>query len=138
MIISLSAGVMTVRDIGHHLQRTLGTELSHDTISKITPQRLAEQHSIALGVRWFPIPADLPEFDVRMLWHARLDADPGTALAAQHHSRRARERCGLIYPLTDVGMGYCVNGLSSSPSPSGCWRQRRVGAYDPRCHRWLV
>jgi putative transposase len=27
---------MTVRDIGHHLARTLGTELSHDTISKIT------------------------------------------------------------------------------------------------------
>jgi len=36
MIISLYAGGMTVRDIGHHLQRTLGTELSHDTISKIT------------------------------------------------------------------------------------------------------
>ncbi|MFI5898429.1 hypothetical protein ACIA5D_51015, partial [Actinoplanes sp. NPDC051513] len=30
------AGGMTIRDIGHHLQRTLGTELSHDTISKIT------------------------------------------------------------------------------------------------------
>ncbi len=27
---------MTVRDIQHHLERTLGTELSHDTISKIT------------------------------------------------------------------------------------------------------
>jgi putative transposase len=36
IIISLYAGGMTVRDIGHHLQRTLGTELSHDTISKIT------------------------------------------------------------------------------------------------------
>ncbi len=36
MIISLYAGGMTVRDIGHHLRRTLGTELSHDTISKIT------------------------------------------------------------------------------------------------------
>ncbi|MFI5895786.1 transposase, partial [Actinoplanes sp. NPDC051513] len=36
MIISLYAGGMTIRDIGHHLQRTLGTELSHDTISKIT------------------------------------------------------------------------------------------------------
>src|SRR3954452_16828473 len=36
MIISLYAGGMTVRDIGHHLARTLGTELSHDTISKIT------------------------------------------------------------------------------------------------------
>jgi putative transposase len=27
---------MTVRDIQHHLARTLGTELSHETISKIT------------------------------------------------------------------------------------------------------
>jgi transposase-like protein len=35
MIISLYAGGMTVRDIQHHLARTLGTELSHDTISKI-------------------------------------------------------------------------------------------------------
>jgi putative transposase len=36
MIVSLYAGGMTVRDIGHHLQRTLGVELSHDTISRIT------------------------------------------------------------------------------------------------------
>jgi putative transposase len=42
MIISLYAGGMTVRDIGHHLQRTLGTELSHDTISKITDGVLDE------------------------------------------------------------------------------------------------
>ena len=27
---------MTVRDIQHHLARTIGTELSHETISKIT------------------------------------------------------------------------------------------------------
>jgi putative transposase len=36
MIISLYAGGMTIRDIGHHLARTLGAELSHETISKIT------------------------------------------------------------------------------------------------------
>ncbi len=42
MIISLYAGGMTVRDIGHHLQRTLGTELSHDTISKVTDAVLEE------------------------------------------------------------------------------------------------
>jgi putative transposase len=36
MIISLYAGGMTVRDIGFHLERTLGVELSHDTISRIT------------------------------------------------------------------------------------------------------
>lgn len=42
MIISLYAGGMTVRDIQHHLVRTLGTELSHDTISKITDAVLDE------------------------------------------------------------------------------------------------
>ncbi|WP_142102488.1 IS256 family transposase [Pseudonocardia cypriaca] len=42
MIISLYAGGMTVRDIAHHLQRTIGTELSHDTISKITDSVLEE------------------------------------------------------------------------------------------------
>lgn len=36
MIISLYAGGMTVRDIAHHLEATLGTELSHETISNIT------------------------------------------------------------------------------------------------------
>jgi putative transposase len=42
MIISLYAGGLTVRDIQHHLARTLGTELSHDTISKITDAVLEE------------------------------------------------------------------------------------------------
>ncbi|TDD49013.1 IS256 family transposase, partial [Saccharopolyspora elongata] len=42
IIISLYAGGMTVRDIQHHLQRTYGTELSHETISKITDAVLDE------------------------------------------------------------------------------------------------
>ena len=42
MIISLYAGGMTVRDIQHHLATTLGTELSHETISKITDEVLEE------------------------------------------------------------------------------------------------
>src|SRR5215210_1928558 len=36
MIISLYSGGMTVRDIQSHLERTLGTELSHETIANIT------------------------------------------------------------------------------------------------------
>jgi putative transposase len=36
IIISLYAGGMTIRDIQHHLVSTLGTELSHETISKVT------------------------------------------------------------------------------------------------------
>lgn len=35
MIVSLYAGGMTIRDIGHHLVSTIGTELSHETISKV-------------------------------------------------------------------------------------------------------
>lgn len=42
----------------------------------LVPQRLAEQHGTALGLRWFPVPAPLPEPEVQMYWHARLDADP--------------------------------------------------------------
>ncbi len=42
MIISLYAGGMTVRDIQHHLARTLGTELSHETIANITDAVLDE------------------------------------------------------------------------------------------------
>ena len=38
MIISLYAGGMTIRDIQHHLVSTIGTDLSHETISKITDQ----------------------------------------------------------------------------------------------------
>jgi putative transposase len=36
MIISLYAGGMTVRDIQHHLAATLGTDLSHETVSNVT------------------------------------------------------------------------------------------------------
>ena len=42
MIISLYAGGMPVRDIQHHLVSTLGTQLSHETISKITDEVLEE------------------------------------------------------------------------------------------------
>jgi transposase-like protein len=42
MIVSLYAGGMTIRDIQHHLVSTIGTELSAETISKITDQVLEE------------------------------------------------------------------------------------------------
>ncbi len=42
MIISLYAGGMTIRDIRHHLAATIGTELSHETISKVT-EAVAEE-----------------------------------------------------------------------------------------------
>src|SRR5665213_3076261 len=42
MIISLYAGGMTIRDIQHHLVSTIGTDLSHESISKITDEVLEE------------------------------------------------------------------------------------------------
>lgn len=42
MIISLYAGGMTIRDIQHHLVSTIGTELSHETISNVT-EAVAEE-----------------------------------------------------------------------------------------------
>lgn len=42
----------------------------------LVPQRLAEQYGANLAIRWFPIALPLPEIDVRLSWHARLDADP--------------------------------------------------------------
>lgn len=42
IIISLYAGGMTIADIEHHLATTIGTELSRETISKITDEVLDE------------------------------------------------------------------------------------------------
>ncbi len=42
MIISLYAHGMSVRDILHHLEQVYGTQLSHETISRITDQVLEE------------------------------------------------------------------------------------------------
>jgi putative transposase len=42
MIISLYAHGMTVRDVQHHLRQVYGTELSHETISRITDGVLEE------------------------------------------------------------------------------------------------
>ena len=42
MIISLYAGGMTIRDIQQHLVSTIGTDVSPETISKITDEALEE------------------------------------------------------------------------------------------------
>src|SRR6478672_3977820 len=52
MIVSLYAGGMTIRDIEHHLASTIGTELSHETISKITDEVLERRCWPGSGVRW--------------------------------------------------------------------------------------
>lgn len=45
MIVSLYAGGMTVRDIQAHLDRTLGVELSHETIANVTDAVLEEVYA---------------------------------------------------------------------------------------------
>ena len=64
MIISLYAGGMTVRDIGFHLERDLGVQLSHDTISKITDGILEEVKA------WQTRPLDpiYPILDIDARW----------------------------------------------------------------------
>ncbi|SFI90803.1 LysR family transcriptional regulator [Amycolatopsis sacchari] len=42
----------------------------------LVPSRLAEQYGPPLGIRAFPVGAELPAVEVRLSWHARLDADP--------------------------------------------------------------
>lgn len=44
-VVSLYAGGMSVRDIARHCQRTMGIEISHDTISKITDECLEDARS---------------------------------------------------------------------------------------------
>jgi transposase-like protein len=50
MIISLYARGMTLRDVQHHLVCTIGAELSHETISKITDQLAEEVLELAFAV----------------------------------------------------------------------------------------
>ena len=63
MIVSLYAGGMTIRDIQHHLVSTLGTELSHETISKITEEVADEGDQVAAPRTRRPLPGDLPRRD---------------------------------------------------------------------------
>ena len=52
MIISLYAGGMTLRDIQFHLQSTIGTEVSHETISKIVDERSPMRCWLGSAGRW--------------------------------------------------------------------------------------
>src|SRR6185312_7606485 len=45
MIISLYAHGMSVRDILHHLEQVYGSQLSHETVSRITDQVRSEEHT---------------------------------------------------------------------------------------------
>ena len=73
----------------------------------LVPQRLAEQYGQLLGIRWFPIPVRLPEVDIRLFWHARLDADP-----AQRWLRDTVRGCG------DSGVRPAAGGRDGAPRMS--------------------
>ena len=48
MIISLYAHGMSVRDILHHLEQVYGTQLSHETVSRITERRAGRSPGLAV------------------------------------------------------------------------------------------
>ena len=68
---------MTVRDIQHHLARTIGTDLSHDTISRVT-------NAVAEEVK---------AWQARPLEELYLSRSPGPAsLALRHQTRQLHLR----------------------------------------------
>lgn len=77
MIISLYAGGMTVRDIQFHLQSTLGTEVSHETISKIVD----EISEAVLSWQHRPLDALYPVIYLTRSWsRSKTAAIPATRL----------------------------------------------------------
>jgi hypothetical protein len=94
MIIGLYAGSMTLRNIQHHLVATIGTGLSHETISKITDQ-VAEE--VLVWQRAF------------LVWNG------STAIAAGHRivpalrsaAQSQREGNDRIGPERDDELGSC-------------------------------
>lgn len=82
MIISLYAGGMTIRDIQAHLERTLGTQLSHETISNITDAVLEEVKA------WQSRPLD-PVYPILYL-----DALVGVGQGVPPGAEQGRPYCG--------------------------------------------
>ncbi|WP_437513670.1 LysR family transcriptional regulator [Sorangium sp. So ce1099] len=71
------------------LRRTIGVRVSHfllvpslvaktDLVAALS-RRVAEPFAAPFGLRIFPPPIELPAGRVGMVWHERLDADPGHA-----------------------------------------------------------
>ena len=83
---------MTVRDIQHHLVSTLGTDLSHETISKVTDQVAEEvlawqtrpleaRRFLAIVANWLFYPASH-----ELCWGAVFEGEPGSGV----------ELCGYV------------------------------------------
>lgn len=103
MIVSLYAGGMTVRDIEHHLASTIGTEISRETISKITDSVLEEV------LEWQRRPLD-PVYPILYL-----DAIVVKIRTGQQVSNRAAH----------IAVGVDIDGIKHV---LGIWVQEREGA----------
>ena len=88
MIISLYAGGMTIRDIQAHLERTLGTELSHETISNITDAVLEEVKAWQTPAVGGGVSDPLP----RRLGGEGQGVPPGAQQGRPHRCRRRHRR----------------------------------------------
>ena len=104
MIISLYAGGMTVRDIEHHLVSTIGTEISRETISKITDEVLDEV------MAWQQRPLEAWRFPLVVANHRVPPSshDLGWGAVVQAESRAVVEFGGdlvevLLGPAVEVG-----------------------------------
>src|ERR671913_524718 len=100
MIISLYSGGMTVRDIQSHLERTLGTELSHATIANIT-DAVAEEvkawQARPLGPGGVPLVVANPE--VR-----------GFGCRGMRRTRCRRRSSAPLFRADQAGLLRCVGG----------------------------
>jgi putative transposase len=88
MIISLYAHGMSVRDIIHHLEQVYGTQLSHETVSRITDQVLEEVRA------WQSRPLDPVRGGVPGRHRGQGPRQPGRAEQARLHRHRDRRRRG--------------------------------------------
>ena len=96
MVISLYAHGMSVRDILHHLEQVYGTQLSHETVSRITDQVLEEVRA------WQSRPLDpvyavafLDAIMVKVRDNARR-AEQARLPGRRHRRRRGEARAGHL------------------------------------------
>ena len=94
MIVSLYAGGMTVRDIGHHLESTIGTERQPETISKITDAVCRRGPGLAAAAARVVVPGDLPRRDRGQGPRRRPRAQQGRAHRGRRRHRRHQARAG--------------------------------------------
>src|SRR5215212_707047 len=113
MIISLYAGGMTLRDIQHHLASTIGTELSHETISKITDQ-VAEEVLV---------------WQRRPLESWRFLANVGNHCGVDCRIHRCMACCGVRSPRQSRGRSFSSAAMLSSWSAVQTLRSVAFGRY---------